>query len=215
MVETKALTLSGVLNTILSVKVLYLLLGIVALVVIGLAIYGVVKIVQNIQAKRQANLKFAPLAVLGASISWKVILYVLVFAIASGTGIGIYKKLTQKAITTNYRNDVSKAQTVNIDQRQIFPDKKYLIRIELFGLDLHFYDVTPKEPVTIKNNVTTTPEVVITPVPVAPVAPKPVKKGIFTFFNILKVLFGLTIVVVGTHYVVKLIKSKQVKQSGK
>jgi hypothetical protein len=213
MVETKALTLSGVLNTILSVKVLYLLLGIVGLVVLGLAIYGVIKIIQNIQAKQA--LKFAPLAVLGASISWKVILYVLVFAIASGTGIGIYKKLTQKAITTNYRNDVSKAQTVNIDQRQIFPDKKYLIRIELFGLDLHFYDVTPKEPVTIKNNVTTTPEVVITPVPVAPVAPKPVKKGIFTFFNILKVLFGLTIVVVGTHYVVKLIKSKQVKQSGK
>lgn len=195
------ITVSEVLNTVLNIKVAYLLLGIVGLIIIGLAIYGVIKIIQNIQAKRTANLKIAPLAILGASISWKVIVYVLAFAIAGGTGYGIYKKLTEKTTSNTYTNVVAKAQEVKIDQRQIFPDKKYIFRFELLGIDIHFIDVTPKIPVIINNKVEVTP--------IAPVTP-PAKKSIFTFMNILIGITGLGIVVVGIHYITLLLKKKPV-----
>jgi hypothetical protein len=206
------LTLLDLARTILSVKLVYVLIGIVALVVVGFAIYGVVKLIQE-QKERQNNLKFAPLAFLGSGVSLKLIIYVLAFAMIGATAFGLYRKITESSTTTNYKNEVSRVTgTVSIDQRQVAPEKKYLIRLELLGLDIHFFETTPKTVATIDNNKVIVTPAPVTPNPVVPVppapTPQPEKKTSNTIMNVVKIVTGVTIVVFAVHFITKLFKKE-------
>jgi hypothetical protein len=144
---------------------------------------------------------------LGAGISWKLLIYVLAFAMIGATSYGLYRKITEKTTTTNYRNEVSRAQTVTIDQTQIVPEPRYVIRLQILGFDAHLISLAPKVTTTINNN-----KVEVTPI-VAPVVP--VKKKTNKILLVAEIISIGTVIVVGVHYIVKAIKAKIVTSKPK
>lgn len=152
------ITLLEIVRILLNVKVVYVLIG---LIVIALTVVITHYIEKAIQKKKENNVKFAPLALLGSGVVWKMLIYVFAIAMIGATSFGLYQKIVQRNTSNTYTNQVSKCQEVTIDQRQISPEKKYLFRIELFGLDIHFINMTPKEPITLNNKITVTPKPIV------------------------------------------------------
>ena len=62
-------------------------------------------------------LKFAPLAGLAGGLSFKVISYIIIFAIVGTVCFALYKKITATTYSSDYKNQISHNQDVIIDQR--------------------------------------------------------------------------------------------------
>jgi hypothetical protein len=113
------------------------------------------------------------------------LIYFTIFAILA---FGLYHQLTRSTLNydTDYRNSIRNCDTVNVDQRVQTPEKKYLFRLQILGLDAHFFEVGASATKVVVNNqkITTTPKVekAITAIPVE--TQKIVKKSKKWFFGI-------------------------------
>lgn len=67
--------------------------------------------------KKEVPLKFAPLAGLAGGLSFKVISYIVIFAIVGTVCFALYKKITATTYSSDYKNQISHNQDVIIDQR--------------------------------------------------------------------------------------------------
>jgi hypothetical protein len=83
----------------------------------------------------------------------KLIYYAIIFAIGAAIALGIYAKFTQSTYdyNTSYKNNIHDNGNVTIDQRVNEPEKKYLFRLSLLGLDVKFLELG-----SVKSTVTTT-----------------------------------------------------------
>ena len=91
--------------------------------------------------------------IFSGQVQGKLIYYGILLLIAGAVAFGIYTKMTQATYRTDYKNQI-KAETVNIDQRPILPEVRYLLRVEILGLDIHFWRTTTRPIVTINNDTT-------------------------------------------------------------
>jgi len=71
---------------------------------------------------------------------WKgeVVGKIIYIAIIVTICLGVYHKITQTTISTENKNILTKPETVNIDQRQTFPEKEdsFFLGVKLFGLKI-------------------------------------------------------------------------------
>jgi hypothetical protein len=106
--------------------------------------------------------------IFSGQVQGKLIFYGVIIVIALAIAFGLYTKITEKTIVTNYKNKIT-AENVTIDERPILPEVHYLVRLEILGLDIHFFQRTQKP---YNNSKTTIVQAGATTVP----KEKPVKK---------------------------------------
>lgn len=111
-------------------------------ILIGLGILFVFFLIKNIFNGSFSIAKFfGGFNVFSGSGQGKLIYYFVIFSIVAAVALGIYHKFVQTTFTydTSYKNDIHGNENVSISQNVNEPQKNYLIRLQLLGLDLHFW----------------------------------------------------------------------------
>ncbi len=113
-----------------------------AVIFIGVLVFNLIKGTFSISKF------FGGFNIFAGAVQGKLIFYAIILAVA----FGVYQKIIQPTVRTDYKNNI-KAETVYIDQKPILPEIKYAFRIQTFGLDIHFFRITPYPKTNTKNDV--------------------------------------------------------------
>jgi len=138
----------GILKWLLGMKFIWIIV-IVAVVVI------LITLIHNISSGAFSLAKFAGgFNIFSGPVQGKLIYYAIIFAIGAAIALGIYAKFTQSTYdyNTSYKNNIHDNGNVTIDQRVNEPEKKYLFRLGLLGLDIKFLELGVAKSTTVIDN---------------------------------------------------------------
>ena len=115
--------------------------------IVGVVIFVGVLVFNILKGTFSISKFFGGFNVFAGAVQGKLIFYAIIAAVA----FGVYQKIIQPTVRTDYKNNI-KAETVYIDQKPILPEIKYAFRLQSFGLDIHFFRITPYPKTNTVNN---------------------------------------------------------------
>lgn len=196
----------GLLKGILSMK-----FGWIIAIVVGIVVGG--SIIRNIFTGSFNVMKFASgFNIFAGGVQGKLIYYGLLAILA----FGLYHQLTRATYdtdyTSNYKNNIVWNRDVNIDQKQIInnPEDNLMIGIKIFGFKIGISrPVKSKVIQNINNKAIINPKSqTSTTSVISNSVSKSEKKKSNTLINVVKIVTGVTIIVVATHFIIKIFKKK-------
>jgi|GEM_PF-6219680 len=116
--------------------------------IVGVIIFIVTLIINIIKGGFSISKFFGGFNIFAGAVQGKLIFYAIIIAVA----FGVYQKIIQPTVRTDYKNQIT-AENVQIDQRPILPEVKYLFRVEILGLDIHFWRRTSNPSTKTTNNI--------------------------------------------------------------